>query len=94
MTLREAATMALKALEEFEPVQYLDDVVAPALRAALAEEEADCLSEKEALDINAMNEAQLVLEVIKETDPGVYDEMIDSALRLIAKALDFKVEQE
>lgn len=52
------------------------------------------LSERESLDVAAMGEAQIVLQVIKDTDPGVYDEMIDNALRLIAKALDFKVEQE
>lgn len=52
------------------------------------------LSERESLDVEAMSEAQIVLQVIKDTDPGVYDEMIDNALRLIAKALDFKVEQE
>ena len=36
MNLREAAMLALKAIEEGEPFQYLDDVVAPALRLALA----------------------------------------------------------
>lgn len=36
MNLREAATLALTAIEEGEPFQYLDDVVAPALRLALA----------------------------------------------------------
>lgn len=36
MNLREAAMLALKAIEQGEPFQYLDDVVAPALRLALA----------------------------------------------------------
>jgi hypothetical protein len=41
-------------------------------------------------DVRVMNEAQIVLQVIKDTDPGVYDEMIDNVLRLISEALNFK----
>lgn len=36
MNLREAAMLALTAIEQGEPFQYMDDVVAPALRLALA----------------------------------------------------------
>lgn len=43
--------------------------------------------EKESADVKAMGEAQIVLETIKAADPGVYDEMIDNALRLIDQAL-------
>lgn len=43
--------------------------------------------EKEHLDVEALEEAKMVLKVIKDTDPGVYDEMIDEALALIHKAL-------
>lgn len=41
-------------------------------------------------DVRAFNEAQIVLQAIKDTDPGVYDEMIDNALRLIHNALNLK----
>jgi hypothetical protein len=41
-------------------------------------------------DVSAFNEAQIVLEAIKDTDPGVYDEMIDNVLRLIHNALNLK----
>lgn len=39
------------------------------------------------LDTEALEEAKMTLEVIKKTDPGVYDEMIDDTLSLIRKAL-------
>lgn len=38
-------------------------------------------------DIEALEDAKITLNVIKEVDPGVYDEIIDSALVLINKAL-------
>lgn len=38
-------------------------------------------------DTEALEEAKMTLEVIKKTDPGVYDEMIDDTLSLIRKAL-------
>lgn len=41
-------------------------------------------------DVRVFNEAQIVLEAIKDTDPGVYDEMIDNVLRLIHNALNLK----
>lgn len=50
--------------------------------------------EKESADVKALGEAQIVLEVVKETDPGVYDEMIDNALRLIHAALDIGSDSE
>jgi len=43
--------------------------------------------EKEHADVVALDKAKMVLQVIKDTDPGVYDEMIDAALALIDKAL-------
>lgn len=46
--------------------------------------------EKEHLDVEALEEAKMVLQVIKDVDPGVYDEMIDEALALIRKALSVK----
>lgn len=46
--------------------------------------------EKESADVKAMGEAQIVLQTIKETDPGTYDELIDNALRLIAQALSIE----
>jgi hypothetical protein len=41
-------------------------------------------------DVKVLGEAQIVLQVIKDTDPGVYDEMIDNVLRLIHNALQLK----
>lgn len=43
--------------------------------------------EKEIADVQALDEAKMVLQVIKDTDPGVYDDMIDAAIALIDKAL-------
>ena len=39
------------------------------------------------LDSEALEEAKMTLEIIKKTDPGVYDEMIDDTLSLIRRAL-------
>lgn len=41
-------------------------------------------------DVKVLGEAQIVLQAIKDTDPGVYDEMIDNVLRLISDALQLK----
>lgn len=41
-------------------------------------------------DVKVLGEAQVVLQAIKDTDPGVYDEMIDNVLRLISEALQLK----
>lgn len=38
-------------------------------------------------DTEALEDAKMTLEVIKKTDPGVYDEMIDDTLSSIRKAL-------
>jgi len=38
-------------------------------------------------DSDALEEAKMTLEVIKKTDPGVYDEMIDETISLINRAL-------
>jgi len=38
-------------------------------------------------DSEALEDAKMTLEVIKKTDPGVYDEMIDDTLSLIRRAL-------
>ena len=42
-------------------------------------------------DSEALEDAKMTLEVIKETDPGVYDEMINDTLSLIRKALSNSV---
>lgn len=42
-------------------------------------------------DSEALEEAKMTLEVIKETDPGVYDEMINDTLALIRKALSSSI---
>jgi len=38
-------------------------------------------------DTDALEDAKITLEVIKKTDPGVYNEIIDSSIALINKAL-------
>ena len=38
-------------------------------------------------DIEALEDAKITLNVIKEVEPGTFDEIIDSALVLINKAL-------
>ena len=42
-------------------------------------------------DTEALEDAKMTLEVIKKTDPGVYDEMIDDTLSLIRKALSSSI---
>ena len=48
----------------------------------------DLLSKLNNADIEALMDARCVLDIIRETDPGAYDEMIDECLALIGKALD------
>jgi hypothetical protein len=38
-------------------------------------------------DIDALEDARMTLQSIKEADPGTYDEIIDQSLSLIMKAL-------
>jgi hypothetical protein len=47
----------------------------------------DLLYQANSADVEALEDAKITLEVIKEVDPGVYDEIIDSSLALINKAL-------
>lgn len=42
-------------------------------------------------DTEALEEAKMTLEVIKKTDPGVYDDMIDETLVLIRSALNTSI---
>ena len=42
-------------------------------------------------DSEALEEAKMTLEIIKKTDPGVYDEMINDTLALIRKALSSSI---
>lgn len=46
MNLREAAMLDLEAIEQGEPFQYLEDVVAPALRLALATIQSEIKADK------------------------------------------------
>jgi hypothetical protein len=39
------------------------------------------------LDTDALEDAKMTLKVIKKVDPDVYDEIIDSSIALIDKAL-------
>lgn len=47
----------------------------------------DLLFELNSADIEALEDAKGTLQVIKEADPGVYDEIINETLLLINKAL-------
>ena len=38
-------------------------------------------------DTDALEDAKMTLEVIRKSEPGMYDEMIDESLALIDKAL-------
>jgi hypothetical protein len=51
------------------------------------QEDIDLLYEANSADVEALEDAKITLNVIKEVDPGVYDEIIDSSLALINKAL-------
>ena len=42
-------------------------------------------------DTEALEDAKMTLEIIKRTDPGVYDEMIDETLVLIRAALNTSI---
>lgn len=42
-------------------------------------------------DDEALEDAKMTLEVIKKTDPGTYDEIIDDSLALIRKALSYSI---
>ena len=47
----------------------------------------DLLYDANSADIEALEDAKITLNVIKEVDPGTFDEIIDSSLALINKAL-------
>ena len=47
----------------------------------------DLLYTANSVDIEALEDAKITLNVIKEVDPGTFDEIIDSSLALINKAL-------
>ena len=65
----------LKPLKPIKP--YVDTI----------QEDIDLLYEANSADVEALEDAKITLNVIKEVDPGVYDEIIDSSLALIDKAL-------
>ena len=65
----------LKPLKPIKP--YFDTI----------QEDIDLLYEANSADVEALEDAKITLNVIKEVDPGVYDEIIDSSLALINKAL-------
>ena len=50
-------------------------------------EDLDNLFKSVLLDTEALEDAKMTLEVIKKTQPDVYDEIIDSSIALIDKAL-------
>lgn len=69
-------------------------VVLDTMTTLMEKNNVDDWEEKESADVKAMGEAQIVLQAIKDADPGTYDEMIDNALRLIAQALSIGGEDE
>ena len=46
----------------------------------------DLLFDLNKADIDALQDAEITLQAIKEADPGTYDEIIDESLRLIQVA--------
>lgn len=52
------------------------------------QKDVDLLVKVNSVDIQALEDAKCTLQVIKETDPGVYDEIIDESLKLINQALE------
>ena len=52
------------------------------------EKDIDLLFEANTADIEALEDAQITLQAIKEADPGTYDEIIDESLRLIKVAMN------
>lgn len=48
----------------------------------------DLLFEANTADIEALQDAEITLQAIKEADPGTYDEIIDESLRLIKVAMN------
>ena len=51
----------------------------------------DYLYQAISADNEALEDAIFTLRIIKKTDPGVYDQMIDESVRLITKALSMPV---
>jgi hypothetical protein len=47
----------------------------------------ELLHQANSADIEALEDAKITLNIIKEIDPGVYDEIINASLALIDKAL-------
>jgi len=52
-----------------------------------SKEDLDNLFNAVLADTEALEDAKMTLEVIKKTQPDVYDEIIDSSIALIDKAL-------
>ena len=82
----------LAVAAERERIEELEKITGDMADAAIELHEK--YEESQSADVKAMNEAQIVLQTIKDIDPGVYDEMIDNALRLIADALNIVAEEE
>ena len=65
----------------------LSDEVELTLFGGSKYEDLDNLFKSVLLDTEALEDAKMTLEVIKKTQPDVYDEIIDSSIALIDKAL-------
>ena len=65
----------IKPLKPIKP--YIDPI----------QEDIDLLYSAYIADNEALEDAKITFDVIKKVDPGVYDEIIDSSLALINKAL-------
>jgi hypothetical protein len=75
-----------KDKEFYELGQRMFDRLKP-LKPSKPQEDIDLLYQVSSADIEALEDAKITLNVIKEVEPGVYDEIIDSSLSLIDKAL-------
>lgn len=71
----------LRGKQMFDRIQPLKPKVNP------IQADIDLLYQANSADVEALENAKITLNVIKKVDPGVYDEIIDSSLALIDKAL-------
>jgi len=67
----------IKPLKPIKPYEPYDTI----------QEDIDLMWQVNSADIEALEDAKITLNVIKEVEPGTFDDIINSALLLIDKAL-------
>lgn len=66
------------SIKPFKPIKPYYDTI---------QEDIDLIYRANSADLEALEDAKITLNVIKEVEPGTFDAIIDSALLLIDKAL-------